>query len=143
MPPFDIGELSRLLEALRGYVSFAEVGTGPVKRIAKPHQFFAVEQAVGKTVEATRRAYFDTNRRQQRTHRSGQPAHRQDPPRSATATAASTTTDYEYCCTAEPNGLPTTPRIRRCRPRFRGVEPDTSSENSRTVSRDESVRPST
>jgi type I restriction enzyme R subunit len=46
---------SRLLELLRGYVSFAEVGTRPVKRIAKPHQFFAVEQAVGKTVEATRR----------------------------------------------------------------------------------------
>jgi type I restriction enzyme, R subunit len=46
---------NRLLELLRGYVSFAETGAGPVKRIAKPHQFFAVEQAVGKTVEATRR----------------------------------------------------------------------------------------
>lgn len=44
----------RFLELLRGYVSFAEAKTGPVKRIAKPHQFFAVEKAVAKAVEATR-----------------------------------------------------------------------------------------
>jgi type I restriction enzyme R subunit len=35
-------------------VSFAETAAGAVKRIAKPHQYFAVEKAVGKTIEATR-----------------------------------------------------------------------------------------
>lgn len=45
---------SRLLEVMRGYVSFAETAAGPVKRIAKPHQYFAVEKAVAKTLEATR-----------------------------------------------------------------------------------------
>lgn len=44
----------RFLELLHGYVAFAEVGGGPVKRIAKPHQYFAVEKAVRKTIEATR-----------------------------------------------------------------------------------------
>ena len=39
---------------LRGYVSFAETAGGRVKRIAKPHQYFAVEKAVAKTLEATR-----------------------------------------------------------------------------------------
>ncbi|MEV4759878.1 type I restriction endonuclease subunit R [Micromonospora sp. NPDC049559] len=44
----------RFLELLHGYVSFGEAGGRPVKRIAKPHQYFAVEKAVRKTVEATR-----------------------------------------------------------------------------------------
>src|SRR5690606_8660531 len=39
---------------LAGYVSFAETRGGPIKRIAKAHQYFAVEKAVRKTVEATR-----------------------------------------------------------------------------------------
>lgn len=45
---------SRFLDLLRGYVSFAELKTGPVKRVAKPHQYFAVDKAVRKTIEATR-----------------------------------------------------------------------------------------
>jgi len=44
----------RFLELLHGYVSFGEMGGRPVKRVAKPHQYFAVEKAVRKTVEATR-----------------------------------------------------------------------------------------
>ncbi|MEU5909402.1 type I restriction endonuclease subunit R [Micromonospora sp. NPDC047527] len=44
----------RFLELLRGYVAFADGGGGAVKRIAKPHQYFAVEKAVRKTIEATR-----------------------------------------------------------------------------------------
>jgi type I restriction enzyme R subunit len=44
----------RFLELLFGYVSFSRGEDGPVKRIAKPHQYFAVEEAVGKTVEAVR-----------------------------------------------------------------------------------------
>ena len=45
---------SRFLDLLRGYVGFAELKGRPVKRIAKPHQYFAVEKAVRKTIEATR-----------------------------------------------------------------------------------------
>jgi type I restriction enzyme R subunit len=44
----------RFLELLYGYVAFARGDDGPVKRIAKPHQFFAVAEAVAKTVEAVR-----------------------------------------------------------------------------------------
>jgi type I restriction enzyme R subunit len=44
----------RFLDLLAGYVSFAEVKGRTVKRVAKPHQFFAVEKAVRCTVEATR-----------------------------------------------------------------------------------------
>ncbi|MBI1758931.1 MAG: type I restriction endonuclease subunit R [Actinobacteria bacterium] len=48
-------EQQRLLELLRGYIAFAEQPGGAVKRIAKAHQYFAVDKAVRKTVEATRR----------------------------------------------------------------------------------------
>lgn len=44
----------RFLDLLSGYVAFAEAPSGAIKRIAKPHQYFAVEKAVRKTVEATR-----------------------------------------------------------------------------------------
>jgi type I restriction enzyme R subunit len=44
----------RFLELLRGYVAFAESGSGVVKRIVKPHQYFAVAKAVRKTIEAVR-----------------------------------------------------------------------------------------
>ncbi len=44
----------RFLDLLFGYVAFARGDGGPVKRIAKPHQYFAVEEAVRKTVEAVR-----------------------------------------------------------------------------------------
>ncbi|NJC62929.1 type I restriction endonuclease subunit R [Planosporangium flavigriseum] len=44
----------RFLDLLRGYIAFGEIKGHPVKRIAKPHQYFAVEKAVRKTVEATR-----------------------------------------------------------------------------------------
>ena len=44
----------RFLELLRGYVAFSRGDHGPVKRIAKPHQYFAVSKAVRKTTEAVR-----------------------------------------------------------------------------------------
>lgn len=44
----------RLLDLLGGYVGFAEGEQGVIKRIAKPHQYFAVSKAVDKTVEAVR-----------------------------------------------------------------------------------------
>ncbi|MBE1489011.1 type I restriction endonuclease subunit R [Plantactinospora soyae] len=44
----------RFLDLLHGYVAFGEAGGRPAKRMAKPHQYFAVEKAVRKTVEATR-----------------------------------------------------------------------------------------
>jgi type I restriction enzyme, R subunit len=44
----------RFLDLLFGYVTFARGGDGPVKRIAKLHQYFAVAEAVAKTVEAVR-----------------------------------------------------------------------------------------
>ncbi|GAA3773897.1 type I restriction endonuclease subunit R [Microbacterium kribbense] len=42
----------RFLQLLRGFTAFDEGAEGLVKRIAKPHQYFAVTKAVGKTVEA-------------------------------------------------------------------------------------------
>jgi type I restriction enzyme R subunit len=44
----------RFLDLLFGYVAFARAADGPVKRIAKPHQYFAVAEAVAKTVDAVR-----------------------------------------------------------------------------------------
>jgi type I restriction enzyme R subunit len=44
----------RFLDLLFGYVAFARGEGGPVKRIAKPHQYFVVAEAVAKTVEAVR-----------------------------------------------------------------------------------------
>jgi type I restriction enzyme R subunit len=44
----------RFIDLLFGYVAFARGDDGPAKRIAKPHQYFAVEEAVAKTVEAVR-----------------------------------------------------------------------------------------
>ncbi|MGH3435284.1 MAG: type I restriction endonuclease subunit R, partial [Sciscionella sp.] len=44
----------RMLDLLRGYVAFAHDKDGLIKRIAKPHQYFAVSKATGKTVEAVR-----------------------------------------------------------------------------------------
>jgi type I restriction enzyme, R subunit len=44
----------RFLDLLFGYVAFARGDHGPEKRIAKPHQYFAVGEAVAKTVEAVR-----------------------------------------------------------------------------------------
>lgn len=44
----------RFLDLLGGYVAFAEEAGGPVKRIAKAHQYFAVDEAVRRTIEATR-----------------------------------------------------------------------------------------
>ena len=46
--------VDRFGQLLRGYTAFAETDAGLVKRIAKPHQYFAVTKAVGSTVEATR-----------------------------------------------------------------------------------------
>lgn len=42
----------RFLQLLRNYVAFDEGEHGLVKRIAKPHQYFAVAKAVGATVHA-------------------------------------------------------------------------------------------
>ena len=47
-------EQRRFIEILGGYVSFAQSDGGLVKRIAKPHQYFAVSKAVRKTLEAVR-----------------------------------------------------------------------------------------
>ena len=44
----------RFIELLRGYIAFARGDHGPIKRIAKPHQYFAVSKAVRKTTEAVR-----------------------------------------------------------------------------------------
>src|SRR5580704_15870456 len=44
----------RFLDLLFGYVAFARNADGMVKRIAKPHQYFAVAEAVRKTIEAVR-----------------------------------------------------------------------------------------
>ncbi|MGH3183888.1 MAG: type I restriction endonuclease subunit R, partial [Streptosporangiaceae bacterium] len=44
----------RFLDLLRGYVTFARGDGRLVKRIAKPHQYFAVSKAVAKTTEAVR-----------------------------------------------------------------------------------------
>jgi len=48
---FDQG---RFIDLLTGYVSFARTDGRLVKRIAKPHQYFAVSKAVSKTIEAVR-----------------------------------------------------------------------------------------
>ena len=45
---------ARFIELLFGYVAFARTEDGLVKRLAKAHQYFAVAEAVGKTIEAVR-----------------------------------------------------------------------------------------
>ncbi|MHA6668212.1 type I restriction endonuclease subunit R [Homoserinimonas sp. A447] len=42
----------RFLQLLRNFTAFDEGPDGLIKRIAKPHQYFAVSKAVGKTVQA-------------------------------------------------------------------------------------------
>lgn len=42
----------RFLQLLRSFIAFDEGADGLVKRIAKPHQYFAVTKAVGRTVQA-------------------------------------------------------------------------------------------
>ncbi|GAA1768712.1 type I restriction endonuclease subunit R [Agromyces humatus] len=44
----------RFLQLMRDYTAFDEGDDGLLKRIAKPHQYFAVAKAVGTTVEAVR-----------------------------------------------------------------------------------------
>ncbi|GAA0360162.1 type I restriction endonuclease subunit R [Actinoallomurus spadix] len=44
----------RFVELLDGYVAFAQSDAGLLKRLAKPHQYFAVSKAIDKTVEAVR-----------------------------------------------------------------------------------------
>ena len=51
---YGLFDLRRFLEIVTGYVEFAQSDNGLVKRIAKPHQYFAVSKAVGKTIEAVR-----------------------------------------------------------------------------------------
>ena len=51
---YGLFEQRRFIEILGGYVAFAQSDGGLVKRIAKPHQYFAVSKAVGKTLEAVR-----------------------------------------------------------------------------------------
>lgn len=43
---------TRFLQILRNYTAFDQGGDGLEKRIAKPHQYFAVAKAVGKTIVA-------------------------------------------------------------------------------------------
>ncbi|GLW08731.1 DEAD/DEAH box helicase [Microtetraspora sp. NBRC 13810] len=47
-------EQRRFIELLGGYVAFAQTDEGLLKRIAKPHQYFAVSKAIDKTIEAVR-----------------------------------------------------------------------------------------
>lgn len=47
-------EQRRFVELLDGYVAFSQSDNGLAKRITKPHQYFAVSKAVGKTIEAVR-----------------------------------------------------------------------------------------
>ncbi|MDT0200376.1 type I restriction endonuclease subunit R [Nocardioides sp. AE5] len=42
----------RFLQLLRNFTAYDETGDGYLKRIAKPHQYFAVTKAVGSTVQA-------------------------------------------------------------------------------------------
>ena len=51
---YGLFEQRRFIEILGGYVAFAQSDDGLVKRIAKPHQYFAVSKAVRKTIEAVR-----------------------------------------------------------------------------------------
>jgi type I restriction enzyme, R subunit len=51
---YGLFEQRGFIEILGGYVAFAQSENGLVKRIAKPHQYFAVSKAVGKTIEAVR-----------------------------------------------------------------------------------------
>ncbi|EEW48996.1 type I site-specific deoxyribonuclease, HsdR family [Corynebacterium efficiens YS-314] len=45
---------TRFLQLLRSYTAFDAGAEGLVKRIAKPHQYFAVTKAVGSTIDAVR-----------------------------------------------------------------------------------------
>ena len=45
---------ARFLDLITGYVSFARTDGTLLKRLAKPHQYFAVAEAVRKTIEAVR-----------------------------------------------------------------------------------------
>jgi type I restriction enzyme, R subunit len=51
---YGLFEKRRFIEILGGHVAFAREDGGLVKRIAKPHQYFAVSKAVDKTLEAVR-----------------------------------------------------------------------------------------
>jgi type I restriction enzyme, R subunit len=51
---YGLFEQRRFIEILGSYVAFAQSDGGLVKRIAKPHQYFAVSKAVRKTLEAVR-----------------------------------------------------------------------------------------
>ena len=51
---YGLFQHERFIELLTGYVTFARTEDGLVKRLAKPHQYFAVSEAVGKTIEAVR-----------------------------------------------------------------------------------------
>jgi len=46
--------VERFLQIVRDYVAFDATDAGLVKRIAKPHQYFAVTKAVGSTIDAVR-----------------------------------------------------------------------------------------
>ena len=51
---YGLFDARRFVELLDGYVAFAQSDDGLLKRIAKPHQYFAVSKAISKTVEAVR-----------------------------------------------------------------------------------------
>lgn len=51
---FGLANPERLLQLLRYYIAFDAGAGGLAKRIAKPHQYFAVAKAVGRTIEASR-----------------------------------------------------------------------------------------
>ncbi len=49
---FGVANQERLLQLQRSFVAYDEGAEGLAKRIAKPHQYFAVTKAVGSTVQA-------------------------------------------------------------------------------------------
>ena len=51
---YGLFQPERFLEILNGYVTFARTENGLEKRLAKPHQYFAVSKAIEKTIDAVR-----------------------------------------------------------------------------------------
>jgi type I restriction enzyme R subunit len=49
---FGVGNQERFLQLQRSFVAYDEGADGLAKRIAKPHQYFAVTKAVGSTIQA-------------------------------------------------------------------------------------------
>ena len=51
---YGLFTVRQFLDLLNGYIAFSDTPDGMIKRIAKPHQYFAVSRAVERTVNAVR-----------------------------------------------------------------------------------------